>query len=156
MTSTMRFDRWENSLGQAYGTVLQVVSSSSVTQTTVATTSWTQVGGANLVINITPRFTTSKILVMANVGLYSPNGNNGYLGIYRNNGAVQLAEYGYYQYQAGEFNYGAVSILDSPNTTAATTYSIYARGGGTTAWQINYGDSGGQVRSTITAFEIAQ
>ena len=156
MASTMRFDKWENTLGQPYGTVLQVVSSTSATTTTIATTSWTQVGGANLSLTITPKFSTSKILILANVGLYSPNGGNGYLGIYRGGGAIQIAEYGYYQYQAGEFNYGAVSILDSPNTTSPTIYSIYARGGSTSSWTINYSDGGGQVRSTITAFEIAQ
>lgn len=167
MASTMRFDKWQNTLGAGNvslesgnfyspGSVLQVVSSSSITGTVIATTSWTQVGGSNLTVTITPKFATSKILIMADVGYYAPNGGNGYLGIYRGGGAVQVAEYGYYQYQTGEFNYGSVSILDSPNTTSSTLYSVYARGGSTSSWTINYADGGGQVRSTITAFEIAQ
>lgn len=140
----------------APGHVIQAVTSSSITATAIATTSWTQVGGSALTVTITPKLASSKILILANVGLYSPNGGNGYLGIYRGGGAVQIAEYGYYQYQAGEFNYGAVSILDSPNTTSPTLYSVYARGGSTASFTVNYVDGGGQVRSTITALEIAQ
>lgn len=140
----------------APGHVVQLVTSSSTTATTIATTSWTQVGGSALTISITPKFVTSKIFVIVNLGLYSPNGGNGYVGLFRNSGAVNLGEAGYYQYQAGEFNYGSFTILDSPNTTSPTTYSVYARGGSTSSWTINYVDGGGQVRSSITAFEVLQ
>jgi hypothetical protein len=122
----------------------------------VATTSWTQVGGSNLTITVTPKFATSKIYILATVGLYSPNAGNGYLGLFRGGGAVTIAQPAYKQYHAGEFNYGTVSVMDSPNTTSPTLYSIYARGRSTSSWTINYVEGGGQVRSTITAFEIAQ
>jgi hypothetical protein len=64
MTSTMRFDKWENSLGQPYGTVLQVVQ---VVDTSITTFS----GGAGssffayngLNHTITPKGTNSKFLV---------------------------------------------------------------------------------------------
>lgn len=140
----------------APGHIVQLVTSTSITSTTVATTSWTQVGGSALSISITPKFTNSQIFILANIGLYSPNGGNGYIGIFRGGGAVNLGEAGYYQYQAGEFNYGSFTLTDYPNTTLATTYSVYGRGGTTASWFVNYVDGGGQVRSSITAFEVAQ
>jgi hypothetical protein len=138
------------------GTILQAVSSTSTTTTSVASTSYVQVGGSNLTVSITPKFANSKILIMVNLGYYSPSSINGYIAIYRNAGATLVGEGGYYGYQAGEFNYGSMTLTDSPNTTSATTYSVYAKGGSTTAWSVNYVDGGGQVRSTITAFEVAQ
>lgn len=168
MPSIIRLDTIQNPLGTNVatinnagnilipGSVVQVVHSASTTATTVATTSYTQVGGSNLSVTITPKFANSRILIMANVGYYSPAGISGYMAIFRGGGAVNLAEHGYYGYQAGEFNYGAISVYDTPNTTSPTIYSIYARGGSTTGWTVNYSDGGGTVRSTITAFEIAQ
>jgi hypothetical protein len=138
------------------GHVVQVVTSTSTTTTAIATTSWTQVGGSNLTITITPKFSNSRIILMANVGLYSPNGGNGYIGLFRGGGAVNIGEAGYYQYQAGEFNYGSIVLSDLPNTTSPTIYGVYARGGNTNSWTVNYVDAGGQVRSTLTAFEVAQ
>lgn len=139
----------------APGHVVQVASSSSTTSTAIATTSYVQAGGSALTVTLTPKSTSSKVFVTANVGYYAPTANNGYIAIYRNN-SINIAEAGYYVYQAGEFNYGTISFLDSPATTNAVTYSIYARGGTTVQWTINYVDGGGQVRSTITAMEIAQ
>jgi hypothetical protein len=64
MTSTMRFDKWENTLGQPFGTVLQVIQ---VVDTAVTSFS----GGAtdtffaynNLNNTITPKGSNSKFLV---------------------------------------------------------------------------------------------
>ena len=140
----------------APGHVVQVVTSSSTTTTSVASTSWVQIGGSALTVTITPKFANSQILILCNVGLYSPNGGNGFVGLFRGGGATNLGEAGYYQYQAGEFNYGSFTITDYPNTTTPTLYSLYGRGGSTSAWSVNYVDGGGQVRSSITAFEVAQ
>lgn len=136
------------------GTILQVVNSSSTTTTAVNTTSYVQVGGSALTVNITPKFNNSKILIMLNLGYYSPAASQGYVSIYRN--STNIVESGYFAYQAGEFNYGAITYMDSPSTTSQITYSVYARGGNTNTWTVNYVDGGGQVRSTITAFEVAQ
>ena len=61
MTSTMRFDKWENSLGQPYGTVLQVVTGS--TSTFISTTSLSYID-TGLTATITPRFSNSRILII--------------------------------------------------------------------------------------------
>jgi hypothetical protein len=156
MTSTMRFDKWENSLGQPYGTVLQVGYGESITTTTVSSTSFVQVGGSALSTTITPRFANSKMLITLNVGLYTSSLVTGYLAIFRNN-TTNIATSGYYAYQAGEFNYGTMQFLDSPNTTSPVTYSAYMRNFNSgQAFVVNYVDSGGQNRSSITVMEIAQ
>jgi hypothetical protein len=74
MTSTMRFDKWENTLGQPVGTVLQVVQ---VVDTAVTTIS----GGAgdtffaynNLNNTITPKGSNSKFLVRFQINVSSGN-----------------------------------------------------------------------------------
>ena len=53
MTSTMRFDKWENSLGQPYGTVLQVVQGVKTDVFTANSSSFIDVTG--LSASITPR-----------------------------------------------------------------------------------------------------
>lgn len=138
----------------APGHVIQTVSASSTTSTTLTATSYTQVGGSALSLTITPKSISSGIYIQANIGFYSPSQVNGYMSIYRNN-SVNVAEAGYYGYQAGEFNYGAFSVVDYPATTSPVTYNIYAKNGNTVTWYVNYVDGGGQVRSTITAMEIA-
>lgn len=139
----------------APGHVVQVATSTSITSTSIATTSYTQVGGSALTVSITPKSINSKIIIFANIGYYSPAAINGYLSIFRN-GTVNIGESGYYAYQAGEFNYGSLTLSDVPATTSQLTYSVYAKGGSTALWHVNYADGGGQVRSTITAMEIAQ
>lgn len=133
-------------------TARQVVNSSSTTQTNVASTSYIQVGGSALTVTITPQQAANKVLVTVNLACYSPTQSNGFMAIYR--GGTLISEYGYYQYQAGEFNYGTVSFLDSPATTSATTYSVYAKAPSSVTWYINYSDGGGTNKSSITAMEI--
>jgi hypothetical protein len=66
MTSTMRFDKWENTLGQAYGTILQVVTTEKKdTFATSVGALWGDVPG--LSVTITPRFANSKMLVLADI-----------------------------------------------------------------------------------------
>jgi hypothetical protein len=115
-----------------------------------------QVGGSALSATITPKVTNSRILVTLNVGLYTPSNVTGYLSIFRNN-TTNIATSGYYAYQASEFNYGTMQFLDSPNTTSPVTYSAYMRNHVSgQSFTVNYNDSGGQIRSSITVMEIAQ
>jgi hypothetical protein len=140
----------------APGHVIQVGYGESTNTTTVSTTSFVQIGGSALSATITPKFTNSKILVTLNVGYYSSSSVTGYLSIFRNN-TTNIATSGYYAYQAGEFNYGTMQFLDSPNTTSPVTYSAYMRNHVSgQAFTVNYNDGGGQVRSSITVMEIAQ
>ena len=137
MTSTMRFDKWENSLGQGYGTVLQVVQNRVTTSRTI--TSSTEVVGNEVVI--TPRFSNSRILIWA----YAPyrvwgSVINPWMGVslYRNSTRIlQDARDSANSYHAGLGGHISVAtsginyfgghsnmmILDNPATTLPITYS---------------------------------
>jgi len=170
MTSTMRFDKWENSLGQPVGTVLQVVSVEKPDTFFTTSTSLTDVTG--LSASITPKNASSKILVLANVSVgfsasqtaqvtLTDGANNilvlpttpgsrtpAFSGVYANSTAWLLAQ---------NFN-----LLHSPNTTSSFTYKIRMRAGAGIAQFINRSgddsDNNGFTRgvSTITLMEIAQ
>lgn len=72
MTSTMRFDKWENSLGQAYGAVLQVVQNFVTTQTAYGAGEFTLFSQS-----ITPRMPNSKLYVFGHVSHgFNESGNN--------------------------------------------------------------------------------
>ena len=163
MTSTMRFDKWENTLGQPYGTVLQVVSVHATTQVTSSSSTYADSG---LSATITPRFANSRIFVsvsqtieLVSIGSSGGTESTGQIRLLR--GATQL-----FQTQIG-FNAALnsastpniatshthpVTFLDSPTTTSPVTYSMQQRliNGFYISSQI-----GGR-SSTITLMEIAQ
>jgi hypothetical protein len=174
MTSTMRFDKWENSLGQPYGAVLQVVQGVLATPVTFTSSgSWVSVG---INATITPKFATSKILVELNVCVGS-NGSSSFdsgFGLFRNGTQIALptsfgsrmpsilpfADRNQGQYEMVTANN---SFLDTPSTTLAITYDLRAYShNNTNAKYINrtgadadgFGDN--RMISTITLTEIAQ
>ena len=169
MTSTMRFDKWENSLGQPYGTVLQVVQAVKTDTFTTSSTSMTNVTG--LVASITPRFATSKILVQLTLGALDPSVDNLLSGDVTRNGAVigvgdasgLVERTGWATGYPGGNRAQAVSyvFLDSPATTSSTTYQARIRvfQGGLVLNRFNgETNSSGFSRtiSSITLTEIAQ
>jgi hypothetical protein len=145
------------------GGVIQVVS-----RTSSQSYDLTASGGGGLVgptqltdyyVTITPKFSTSKILVivtMTSVGFANTSGNNNVLHsfLYRGTGTSlsSICTYGY----NNTYTAPSLSYLDSPATTSATTYYIYGAGGNSTSgsysWnRIAYSNNG----TTITALEIA-
>jgi len=130
------------------GTVLQVVQGTFSSQTSLTGTTLTATG---ITATITPTSNTSKILVTVYIPAYnsSNSANAGYF-LYKNGSNInQLA---YYQGSASQvaLPYTAV-ILDSPATTSATTYAIYAQtaSGATMIWAF------GNLQCNITLMEIA-
>jgi hypothetical protein len=137
MTSTMRFDKWENSLGQAYGAVLQVVSTD-YTGTT-SSSSATPVNVSGFSVSITPKFANSKIFVLVSVAFGFANDSYPYVLLTRNGTSigtgtsatgVQINTFlsgsgtnlsGSTPYR---FHHAAKNFLDSPNTTSSLTYQI--------------------------------
>lgn len=119
------------------GTILQVVSTTLTTAVTFTSTSFTNIAG--LTASITPRDSTSKILVLANINGATENGISGALGYWRlaRNGTAiavgtstssRLAVTGNLTTRSTgssliNFN-SSVSHLDSPATTAERTYTI--------------------------------
>jgi hypothetical protein len=168
----MRFDKWENSLGIPYNSIIQIVQNRVTTQNT--TTSQTEVIGNQ--VTITPRFATSRILVWA----YSPvrswgNVINPWMGVSLYRGETRILHDG----RASGNNYSAgigihvsnatgttyagshsnLMILDSPNTTASITYSARFSSIGTTtsaSYPHTEGNNSADSGAVIIAMEIAQ
>jgi len=136
--------------GLPAGSVLQVVEGVYSTQTDIPSTSYTDSG---LSVSITPTSTSSKILVITNVQAYV-NGT-GLIGLNVVRGSTQIVEaskaLGFQDNSAGIV---ALTKLDEPSTTSATTYKVQMKhtslSGGSTA-RINQTDGGAR----ITLMEIA-
>jgi len=146
----------------AGGKVLQVVSATTSTETTVSSTAYTDTG---LTATITPSLATSKILVLTSqaaratlngieetglvirilrgaTAIFNDNATNMNLRLQINNitATMSIATYLNYTY------------LDSPATTSATTYKT--QGGARTANGTAIFQYGGTMTSTITLLEI--
>ena len=105
------------------GAVLQVVQANLPTAISTSSASYVTTG---LTASITPKFVTSKILVLVSGSLYvSSSTTSSYATIYRN-GANILGTYGFMGINSTGIIYsGAGNYLDSPATTSSTTYTIY-------------------------------
>ena len=130
------------------GAVLQVVQGTFSTQTSLTGTTLTATG---ITATITPTSVTSKIFITVYIPAYnSSNATNAGYFLYKNGSNInQLA---YYQGSASQvaLPYTAV-ILDSPATTSATTYAIFAQtaSAATMIWAF------GNLQCNITLMEIA-
>lgn len=166
MTSTMRFDKWENSLGQPYGTVLQVVQAVKTDTQTGSLASPNFVDIIGLSAQITPKSSSSKILIMTTI-----NGSATYDGltrIVRNSTPIGVGTASTVPTNGGSFigtrgvSYegytSQITFLDSPATTSAITYKSQITCNG--AYYINStpvdGVNAEVTMSSITLMEIAQ
>ena len=128
------------------GQVLQVVNVVSTAQLNTSSLSYVATA---LTATITPKFSTSKILVTVAGNIYG----NLYATIYRN-GTTDLSStiYGFIGSNVTNVSTASATALDSPTTTSATTYTLYLKGGttGASPWWNIYNSS-----TTITLMEIA-
>lgn len=127
--------KWATPSAGGGGKILQVVTASTSTDTTIASTTWTDTG---LSATITPSSTSSRILVLVTqfaTTTRSANDQGGYARLDRS-GTVIYADNG------GEFTIGgasslafgfsfAFSYVDSPATTSARTYKTQGKVGTT-------------------------
>ena len=134
------------------GNVLQVVThkNSSANSTTSSTFVAT-----NSAVTITPTSTNSKIFIQTNAPLYGNDNNvHTYTTIYRGstnlNGSSELQLFATGSDSMGRWTNGSMQFLDSPNTTSATTYTVYFRN--SIAGTSHYDANGGM--AIITAMEI--
>jgi hypothetical protein len=124
------------------GKILQTVTANILGTTTTTSSSF---GSTVVTATITPSSTSSKILIMMNGGMNGfaggSGGQVGYTKIYRGTTALEASTKG-----SGVFYFDApdvyvnlsVSIEDSPSTTSATTYTLYAkRASGNGTFSIN-------------------
>ena len=174
MSSTMRFDTWQDSNGvlvasgaggkfSAPGTVLQVVSTTKTDSFSTASSSYVDITG--LSATITPKSTTSKILVIGTFGLV------GHAGAYtpriqcvRNSTAIGNSSTGI---GAGLLAFTTITsdiiansevftFLDSPSSTSATTYKFQIRRSSSTVYVgVRGAVTDDTAPSTITLLEIA-
>jgi hypothetical protein len=136
------------------GGVIQVVSSNYSTYTTTTSTSYIASG---LTATITPKFSTSKILVLITLGsVTSQNSSSAVLFSLYKNGSSLISFENCFGYGSSICADVASNYLDSPATTSATTYAIYWKSWSGNSVQFNnYAVSAGLTNSTITLMEIA-
>jgi hypothetical protein len=138
------------------GKVLQVVSTAKTNNFSTIATSDTAVTGLSL--SITPSSSSNKIFVIF-TGVTACQNTATYLGsisIYRDSTRIVGGQAGNTQAASGHTQ-SSLSILDTPSTTSAITYQLYAKSeGNSSAVYIN--QPSGVVldeKAVITAYEIA-
>lgn len=147
------------------GKVLQVVQATYSTETTIATTTYTDTG---LSCSITPSNTSNKILVMVNqqarvVGGSSPSGAGFKMKLLR--GSTGIVDFGSGSANTVEItddtggntriaSYTAVMYLDTPSTTSSTTYKTQASVNSGSGFSTSFQGSSTGV-SVMTLMEIA-
>ena len=143
------------------GSVIQVVNA---TYSTIVSSSTNTFIDSGLTATITPKFATSKILVLANlsgVAKTTTSGINLMSRLVRNSTTIlSMDDMAAYTLATTFVAVGSVSAdyLDSPATTSATTYKVqFASDGNAAVVYVNYYNniSNGS-SSTITLMEIAQ
>ncbi len=113
-------------LAMPSGHIVQVVESTSMDTTTIASTSFQDL---DLNVSITPSSTSSKILVMVDFGYTQDGGSNhqAYIQIVRDSTAIGNHIVGY-DTAGGDVGFGChIQKLDAPSTTSAITYKAQAR-----------------------------
>ena len=146
MTSIIKVDTIQTAAGgtptaaslgiSGTGKIGQIVEATTTTELETTSTSFVDSG---FDVTITPTSTSSKILVMLDIGcVYGSAASNGAVGtIYRNDttdlsGGVDIAHFSRVD-SSNLFNTMYIQKLDSPNSTSAVKYTFYVRSrGGTT------------------------
>jgi hypothetical protein len=146
---------FNNSTTQASaGQVLQVVNATYSTSVSNGTSTY---ANTNLTATITPKFSTSKVLVLVNQnGVYADSNATSGVNLKLVRDSTDLATFGLGvgTHASGNLSFGSSSTcyLDSPATTSATVYKTqFARA---SAGQVFVQEGTGTV-STITLMEIA-
>jgi hypothetical protein len=139
------------------GQVLQVVSANSTSSTTTSSSSFVTTG---LTASITPKFSTSKVLILVSCGAdnFASNGQVTF-SVYRN--STNLApspSNGFGDLYSGSARVQAfvsVNHVDSPATTSSTAYTLYfaSTNGGSVIF--NNSNATTAQTATITLMEIA-
>ena len=149
------------------GTTVQVASLSNTgrgAQEATTTSSYSHVD-TGWDLTITPKFSSSKILLLGNLACQMGGSNKyGYVTIYRSVGGsnTDIGDTQGYGVMVVESDGGWTNMklhhLDSPNTTSAITYRIYAKSDGYNDFYIGWSSSTSASTNLIylTALEIAQ
>jgi hypothetical protein len=132
------------------GAILQVVNANTSNSVVLSSTTYTDTG---LTATITPKFASSKILVMATVAINHGNDEGCGIKLIRNSTTLYTSDNPYtYIYAVGgdSYNRGSIYELDSPSTTSSTTYKIQFSAYDNKQIKANHG-----ARSEIVLMEVA-
>ncbi len=143
------------------GSVVQVQRAEYRTYSSTTSTTFVASG---LSVNITPKFTTSSILVrvIINGSYINSNAKHSRFALYRASSSIATLSTsgGYVADFSDEPSYGTYSNvyehIDSPNSTSAQTYALYISTSGGTLFLNNYNTGSTSSLTTITAVEITQ
>jgi len=137
------------------GHIVQVVYANASTEVVTSSSSWV---ASPLAATITPKFASSKILVRYDASMYQYINTQGASTIYRGSTEVTGETFGitrsWKSNSRGFFPHNG-AWLDSPNTTSATTYTIYVRKN-SGDYDINFPTSAADSKPSITLMEVAQ
>ena len=138
------------------GSVLQVVNTAYSTQATTSSSSYADTG---LTASITPKFTTSKILVFVDMPvLKETNNTSGFFKLVRNStDLITLDTFAGWTNSTAGAGVSSLSTnyLDSPATTSSTTYKIQFKSANGNAIITVNANGYGAITSTMTLMEIA-
>ena len=130
------------------GVVLQVVQATSVGSASTSSSTYVTTG---YLCSITPKFTTSKILILTTCPSYNgTSSTTNRVAIYRGGSAICESQISFNGAGATGAS-GAINYLDFPATTSSTTYTLYFKTSGGTMFL----NSDGASIITITLMEIA-
>lgn len=145
------------------GSILQVVSTTKTDHFSTTSSTFTDVTG--LSVSITPLSATSKILALVNINMSIASGADGIGQLVRGatvigSGTAGTGVNGFaFAVQASDIDIpnSAMSFLDSPATTSATTYKVQIRRNGAQTLFLNRraNDAFYGMSSSITLMEIA-
>ena len=153
------------------GKVLQVVTSNNTSTQSISGASGSWVDLTSLTADITPATTSSRILILAQLGLTGGDGSSGAVRIMRDSTAIALANTagsrprGTIHIHSSDVNHSpgaSITYVDSPSSTSAITYKLQMNFQNGTTGYINRsgndgdGSSGYQARamSSFTVIEI--
>ena len=144
------------------GGVIQVVSMDLISTTSTTSTSYVDASSFSAVI--TPKFSTSKVLVIMSCRVNSSSGSNvntrSSLRISRGSTPISNHFVGHYinASSSDKNNYESVCMvnLDNPATTSATTYKVeFASDNSACTTSISGGAGDGSHRATLTLMEVS-
>jgi hypothetical protein len=150
MSSVIRANIWQNSSGVAYNSVLNVYTANKSNVQTTVGAAWVDISG--LSVTLTPRFSTSRFLIMYSVTMgMSVQHNQMSIRLVRSGTLIGIGDADGVRERvtAGTQDSGAIhgatycmtgQFLDSPGTVSAIEYKIqYRCEGAVTSW-INRGN----------------
>jgi hypothetical protein len=138
------------------GQVIQVITATDTSERSTTSTSFVTASNT-LSVSITPSSASNKIfLLVSSSGRNSEDGRHNIYTIYRGATNIGHVDNGLTYYVAQNRTHAlAMSFLDSPNTTSATTYQVYLRTNiSDCTVKLNDNNGGSGAKGSITAFEI--